>query len=87
MSVFLEKNEDLTKRKILSISLKEKTPPLAELEPTTFEIEVQHDRPLRHGGSTFMVKTFSTFIFPVYLYTPPLREFPSLLNFLPVVGC
>ena len=27
-----------------------KTPPPVGLEPTTFELEVQHASPLRHGG-------------------------------------
>ena len=31
---------------------KKRTPPVG-LEPTTFELEVQHASPLRHGGDTF----------------------------------
>ena len=31
---------------------KKRTPP-AGFEPTTFELEVQHASPLRHGGDTF----------------------------------
>ena len=33
---------------------KKRTPPVG-LEPTTFELEVQHASPLRHGGDTFAV--------------------------------
>ena len=32
---------------------KEKQTPPVGLEPTTFELEVQHASPLRHGGDTF----------------------------------
>ena len=31
-------------------TLKSKVPPPVGLEPTTFELEVQHASPLRHGG-------------------------------------
>ena len=32
------------------------------LEPTTFELEVQHANPLRHGGGTYTEIYFSFFI-------------------------
>ena len=51
-SIFSEKNEDSTEREILNISSKGKIPPPVGFEPTTFELEVQHASPLRHGDCT-----------------------------------
>ena len=53
------------------------------LEPTTFDLEVQHASPLRHVGFTSMEKTFSIFIFSVYLYKTPLIFLLSLI----LAGC
>ena len=35
-----------------------KIPPPVGLEPTTFELEVQHANPLRHGGGTHVISNF-----------------------------
>ena len=42
--------------------MKNKNPPPVGLEPTTFELEVQHANPLRHGGGTYAKVYFSLFI-------------------------
>ena len=61
-SIFFEKNEDLPKRKILSISWKGKIPSPVGLEPTAFELKVEHASPLRHEGSTvYAISYFVSF--------------------------
>ena len=35
------------------VKQKKKNPPPVGLEPTTFELEVQHANPLRHGGCIY----------------------------------
>ena len=39
-----------------------KTPPVG-VEPTTFELEVQQDRPLRHGGFTRTLQKIAASLF------------------------
>ena len=39
----------------LSFQTLKRTPPVG-LEPTTFELEVQHASPLRHGGCLLLVE-------------------------------
>ena len=76
--------EDSIRRKTLSISWKGKIPPPVGLEPTTFELEVQHASPLRHGGFRSMEKSYSASIYSVYFKTPSLLFVISLI--LTVVG-
>ena len=54
------------------------------LEPTTFELEVQHSSPLRHGGFSFMNKLYFASIYSVYFKTPTMLFVLSLI--LAVVG-
>ena len=50
------------------------------LEPTTFELEVQHASPLRHGGFMCMDKNIlpTRIVLDCFSFSP---------KFLPVVGC
>ena len=57
---------------------KEKTPPPVGLEPTTFELEVQHASPLRHGG--FMPREQGNFLFHVLLNTTLFFLFSVILE-------
>ena len=59
---------------------KEKIPPPVGLEPTTFELEVQHASPLRHGAFMCMVES-------ILLTRILLHSFSFSPKFLPVVGC
>ena len=55
--IFLLTNE-LLQLNLCKMSLK-KCPPPVGLEPTTFELEVQHASPLRHGGGTYHLPDLS----------------------------
>ena len=69
-SKFTITNEDSIKTKPLRISQKGKIAPPVGLEPTTFELEVQHASPLRHGGLMSMEKPYSDSIYSLYFKTP-----------------
>ena len=56
----------LNKTRIKQGSKRKKPPPVG-LEPTTFELEVQHASPLRHGGGTY----YSVVIFHSYMIHLP----------------
>ena len=43
-----------------------KAPPVG-LEPTTFELEVQHANPLRHGGFTYQCQTSFQLSFSIFI--------------------
>ena len=58
---------------------KEKNIPV-ELEPTTFELEVQHASPLRHGGFTYGYQIIFQFSCTTVISRHPNIIFPSLLS-------
>ena len=49
-----EKKPEYKKKKHGTLVCKTKISPPVGLEPTTFELEVQHASPLRHGGFTLV---------------------------------
>ena len=57
---------------------KRRIPPPVGLEPTTFELEVQHACPLRHGGLMSRKQNISVFIFINFKHD---FVFPSIVMF------
>ena len=68
------------KERFCAFPKKIKLSPPVWLEPTTFELEVQHASPLRHGG--FMCMQRNILLTGILLHC-----FSFSLKFLPVVGC
>ena len=78
-SIFSEIKKTAVKARIRAFSKKRKIPPPVGLEPTTFELEVQHASPLRHGGFTSVVRNiFYAHVFCLLQNTTIV--FPSFLN-------